>query len=152
MSRLEPPKINVSWQTRTIPLEPCGAWAMNETAVALAERLAAVPDAELRGVAGDAVLVVLGPATKLPWVDGIAYLGRDEAASSLLLPTYLQPNVHVGLLESALQSEERGALAVLLGAADAEPALVPLVAARPFDPERLTAWAQSLRGTSEENA
>lgn len=93
--------------------------------------------ARLRGVASTSVLVVLGEADDLPWVEGASYLGRDPIAPSLWLPTTRAPSVSAALLERALvHLPSRGPCAVLL----APSRIVPLSAARPVVHERLAAF------------
>ncbi|HSK79259.1 MAG TPA: hypothetical protein VLQ45_22595 [Thermoanaerobaculia bacterium] len=97
--------IPVVWRPRTRPLLPVGAAARGRAARLLAERLLARSDEELarlEGVAGEDLLVVLGPPAELPWADGAVYLGRDPEAPSLLLPTTREPSVPLPLLEQAL--------------------------------------------------
>lgn len=111
--------MRVGFVQRRLPLSPAAAAGVGEAARRLGERLLEGEDrqlAALRGVAGDDVLVVLGEAESLPWVDGIAYLGVDPSAPRLLLPTALEPDVPASLLERALVGRtpaERGLLAVL---------------------------------------
>jgi hypothetical protein len=97
--------VAVGWTPREEPLLPCAAAAWAAAARAMAERLLGLDDAtlgRLSGVAGAGVVVVLGEAADLPWVDGVSYLGRDAAAPSLLLPTNARPSVPVALFERAL--------------------------------------------------
>lgn len=97
--------IPVVWRPRARPLAPVGAAARGRAARLLAERLLARSDEELarlEGVAGEDLLVVLGPSAELPWTDGAVYLGRDPEAPSLLLPTTREPSVPLPLLEQAL--------------------------------------------------
>jgi hypothetical protein len=110
-------------------------------ALALARRVLAADEAGLSawsGVAGPGVLVLLGEADTLPWVDGAVYLGRDSAAPALLLPCALAPSVAPALLERALLARAGGAtpLAVLPRTSH----LVPVGAARPVARETLAAW------------
>ena len=55
-----------------------------------------------KGVATSDAIVLLGEAESLPWVDGVSYLGSDERAPHLLLPTSREPNVPSDLLQQAL--------------------------------------------------
>ena len=123
----------INWETRPTPLPPVGIAARGAVAQALAARLLALADedlAQLDGVAGAGLLVVTGDGARLPWADGVVYLGRDAAAPSLLLPTVWQPDVPLTLLERALLRQEAAVapLAVLLN----PPLLVSLAAARPL--------------------
>lgn len=97
---------------REPPLAPVAAWARGAAGQALLRALLARGDealAPLRGVHAGEVVIVTGPADALPWVDGVAYLGRDEEAPSLLLPTTLRPVVATELVERALRSRAPGA-------------------------------------------
>ena len=75
-------------------------------------RLGDEPLHELRGAAGDDVLVVLGATEVLPWVDGVNYLGRDPDAPRLLLPTMVRPAIAADAFERAIARHA----AALLGA------------------------------------
>lgn len=84
---------------------PCAAVASDSLAHALAQRLLAYDDqrlAQLRGVAGSNILVLLGVNEYLPWLPNMQYLGVIDEAPRLLLPTELEPNVPVALLQQAL--------------------------------------------------
>ncbi len=87
------------------------------------------------GVLGDAPLcVVIGAADALPWIDGVRYLGRDDAAAALLLPTTHAPDVAPALLARAVQARVgarvTGPIGVLVDDDGAIAALVPLGGAR----------------------
>ena len=99
------PALPWRWRVREPPLAPCAVLARGEVAQRLARRLLALPQdrcSRLRGVAGEDVLLVLGAAEDLPWVDGVGYLGVDPAAPALLLPTTEVPELHPLLLQRAL--------------------------------------------------
>ena len=130
-----------SWSPRALPLPALAVAGVGPVALALARRALAVDDAALArwsGVAGPGVLVLLGDAESLPWVDGVLYLGRDPAAPSLLLPCTLAPDVAPALLDRALvaRAEAGTPLAVLPRSGH----LVPVGAARPVSRETLGAW------------
>lgn len=135
-------RVAVSWGPRDEPLAPLAVAARGSAARALAARLARCDDAalaRLTGVAGPSLLIALGDGHALPWVDGVAYLGRDPRAPSLLVPTALAPDVPIALLERALLGRGEGIaapIAVLVG----PPALVGLGAARPIGRAPLEAW------------
>jgi hypothetical protein len=145
-----PDRIRVAWTPRDAPLAARAVAAFGAPARALAGRLAALDDAALgalAAVAGGAardVLVVLGEAAALPWVDGVVYLGRDDAAPELLLPTALAPSVPPGVLAVAIRAIRAavsvpGPIAVLA----APPRLVPCGVARAIDRGRLAAWREA---------
>ena len=141
--------IPVRWEPRAEPLEPLAIAGEGGVALALARRVLSETDARLAawsGVAGTGVLILLGPAGSLPWVDGAVYLGRDSAAPSLLLPCALAPNVASSMLERALLARVGGAgtpLAVL----PASGHLVPVGAARPVSRITLSAWLEPAPAT-----
>jgi MoxR-vWA-beta-propeller ternary system protein len=136
----------VSWRPRPVPLDPVGVAARGEAARRLAQRLLARGDealARLSGVAGPDLIVLLGEASALPWVEGAAYLGRDAHAPSLLLPTNREPGVPLPLLERALLAraarlQTEPPLAVLLD----PPLLASALEARPLVRSRLQAWLE----------
>jgi hypothetical protein len=141
-------RIRVTWTPRDAPLVARAVAAVGAPARSLAERLAAFDDAALGALAavageaaGDDLLVVLGEAAALPWVDGVVYLGRDDAAPELLLPTALAPSVPPGVLAVAI----RAALSVpgLIAVLAAPPRLVPCGVARAIDRGRLAAWREA---------
>ena len=129
------------WRPRKTPLDPVGVAARGEAARALARRLLAREDealARLSGAASRELLVVLGDAADLPWVDGAVYLGKDTAAPSLLLPTTREPAVPLPLVERALARAAAAPppFAVLLD----PPLLTSLEAARPVLRSTLERW------------
>lgn len=137
--------VAISWVPREPPLAPCAAVGRGAVARLLAARLLHRSDeqlTELSGVAGDDLLVVLGPEAALPWCDGVSYLGRGPGAPALLVPTLLEPSVPAGLLERALVRRFPAAgtpLAVLLGPDQ----VVELGHARPLDARLLRQrWGQ----------
>lgn len=121
----------LAWLPRAAPLAVSAAYAAGEAARALARRLLAREAlGELAGVAGDALLLVIGEA--LPWVDGIVYLGRDPDAPRLLLPTALAPTIAPAVLDALVPGA--GPAAVVPGR------IVPCGEARAIDRDRLAAW------------
>jgi hypothetical protein len=134
--------VSLAARTRAEPLRPAGAVAEGDAARRLARRLLALDDAalaRLAGVAAPGLLAVAGVEEDLPWVDGVAYVGRDPAAPSLLLPTATESFAPAALLERALVAGSRGApppLAVL----EAPLRVIPLGGARPVERVRLAAW------------
>jgi hypothetical protein len=99
-------RLQISWQTRCLPLTACAVAARGEAARELARRTLARDDeelAKLNGVAGEGLLILFSEANVLPWADGALYLGRDEQAPSLLLPTTIAPDMPLALFERALR-------------------------------------------------
>lgn len=133
--------VPIAWRPRSAPLEPVAMAARGEAARALAKRLLARSDedlARLTGVAGQDLILLLGDAVLLPWVEGAAYLGRDARAPSLLLPTNREPTVPLPLVERALvaragRQKADPPLAVLLD----PPLLASVLEARPLIRRRL---------------
>jgi hypothetical protein len=136
-------RLPVAWHPRATPLVPLGLVAApSGPARALARRLLAGPDEallRLKGVAGSDLLVVLGAERDLPWADGVTYVGRDERAPALLLPTSLEPDVALPLLQQALLRRLADPLTPV--AVSASPALlVPTGGARPLERSALASW------------
>jgi hypothetical protein len=140
----EASQIQIRWRARATALAPIAVAARAEVAIALAHRLLALDDeslAGLKGVAGQRLLVALGNEELLTWVDGVIYLGRDDAAPSLLLPTTLEPDMPITLFERALVKRLNDAtpLAVL-----PDPPLIASVSlARPISREALATWLKA---------
>ena len=135
-------RVAVAWRERDAPLAPAAVAARGSASRTLARRLLTLDDerlGRLRGVAGSGLLVLVGAADDLPWVDGVVYLGVDPRARALLLPTTLEPDAPLPLLERALlDRRDRPPLAVLLE----PPALVSVGAARPVARAALAAWLE----------
>jgi hypothetical protein len=125
------------WKERQVPLKPEAAAGKGETATALLRRLLECDDEQLgrlQGALGGGVVVVVGSEEVLPWVKGTTYLGRDERAPNLYLPTALEPDIAPDLLDQALKLRyERSPLAVL----PAWSAVLPLDTLRPLTRDRI---------------
>jgi hypothetical protein len=107
----------IRWQPREPPLEPCAALATGAAAEAMLQRLRTLDDEALSRLAGASqgrqVVVLSGPQVHLPWVDGIVYLGLDQRAPGLRLPTTLEPvSVAIQLFERCLRLSFAEAAAV----------------------------------------
>jgi hypothetical protein len=143
--------VALRWIPRREPLAAAAVAARGHEATALARRILERDDASLarlRGVAGIEWIVVVGPEAELPWVDGVVVLGVDPRARSLFIPTTLDAELPIGLVERALllrassaSDAERGAppLAVL---PDGQ-TIVPLSEARALDRDRVGRWVTS---------
>jgi len=132
----------ITWQPRRMPLAPTAMVVADDAARWLAERLLARDDeglAQFSGVAGQQLLIILGPESALPWVDGALYLGSDASAPNLLLPTTLEPSIPVPLLERALRRQAPH-LTPPLAVLPATRQLVSLAAACTVARETLTRW------------
>ena len=118
--------------------------ATGAAAKALGRRLSELDDdalGTLQAVAGEQLLVILGDSSSLPWIDGVTYLGRDEVAPELLMPTALEPTVPAAVLEAAIRKQvsRPAPIAVLPSPAR----LIPCGAARAIDRERLRSWLEA---------
>lgn len=133
--------IAVGARARELPLEPCAALALGGAVPPLVTRLLELDEERLsrmRAVRGRLFLLIQGGANDLPWSEGLLYLGKDEAAPRVLLPTTTAPSVPSALFERALA--RRCADAALAGpwAVCLEPRLVISVAsAQPLSRQRV---------------
>jgi hypothetical protein len=92
----------LGWLPRRRPLPAEAAIACGRLSAALGRRL--LEDARasrFRAAAAGGCLLIAG--SDLPWMDGIVYLGVDRGAPSLWLPTQLQPDFPLDLLEAAIR-------------------------------------------------
>lgn len=95
----------IQWHPRGEPRVPAAVTAFGTVAKDLARKLLASDQTmweNWKGVATSDTIVLLGEALSLPWVDGVSYLGSDERAPHLFLPTNRDPNVPLDLLQQAL--------------------------------------------------
>lgn len=95
---------------REEPLPPKAVVGQGPVAVRLAERVARLPAEEQRALQVIAVadlFVVLGDTARLPWVDGVRYLGVDPRAPGMWLWTTQTTSVAVELVERALRRSGR---------------------------------------------
>lgn len=98
------------WRPRAAAPAPQAAVAWGEAAQRLHERLARLPAAQQERLSASAsrdVLVAMGDAGSLPWIEGIAYAAPHADAPSLWLPTLLEPDIPCDLLARALQQHHR---------------------------------------------
>jgi hypothetical protein len=135
--------IPIVWLPRVEPLPPAAVAAVGAVAHALARRMLDESDealAALRGVAGPGLLVVVGDAEALPWVDGVVYLGVDSRAKDMLMPTTAAPAIPVELVGRALAARFPHATpsAVLPDSG----LVVPLAGARPIVRAALERWLE----------
>jgi len=92
------PKTAVTFCRRVDPLDPVCAVGIGAVGRALAMRVRArlSHDGErVSGVVAGDIVLLMGETARLPWVDGVLYLGRDPRAPRLLLPTQLRPSVPI---------------------------------------------------------
>ena len=137
-------RIPVQWTPRDAPLEARAVAASGAAAKALGRRLAELDDAALRSlaaVAGNDAIVVLGETSALPWADGVVYLGRDESAPDLLLPTALAPTIPPAVLEAAIRKVVQRASPIAVVPSPAR--LIPCGSARSIDRALLATWLEA---------
>jgi hypothetical protein len=135
----------VTWRPRFTPLVPVGVAARGIGATRLAHRLLRNTNSlsHYKAVGAPGLLVVLGEETRVPWVDGVVYLGRDSESASLLFPTNLEPSVPPALLERSLTAihKHTGPVALLLD----PPSIIPLSEARTIAHTSIIKWLEADR-------
>jgi hypothetical protein len=132
----------LAWRERAHGLAPAGLVAGGAALRALLRELGRRDAAAVQGLsvtATPSLLVVLGDAERLPWVDGVAYCAPEPEVPGLWLPTRLAPTLPPDLLHAALR-RRAGESRLLLWP---EPALVlGLDGALPLQPAVLD-WLNS---------
>src|SRR5580704_8142559 len=137
--------MRITFSPRADILDPVAVAGLGPAARALANRLLRLTDEqlrELRGAAGDNLLIVLGETSSLPWVDGVAYLGRDPDAPRLLVPTMVRPDLALDVFERTVARRTAalpGPWAVLLS----PPQLFSVAHAAAIERDRLHAWLEA---------
>ena len=134
--------MDIAFAPRTDCLEPAAVIGTGPVARTLAKRLLRMADADLtalRGVAGDGLIVLMGEAAALPWVDGVVYLGRDADAPRLLLPTTLRPTMAADVFERAI-ARHAGGHASPWAILAAPPRVIPLADALPVERDHILRW------------
>lgn len=106
----------LAWRERTDRPAPAGLVAAGPPMRALLAELRrrdanAVRDLLLSATRD--LLVLLGPAERLPWIDGVRYCAPAPGVPGLWLPTRTAPDMPAELLHAALQRRTQHA-AVLL--------------------------------------
>lgn len=134
----------LNWRERDTPLVPGAVLGRGEAAHALARRLARLEDSalgRLRGAATETLIIVLGPAIRLPWAEGVEYLGQSAEAPRLYLPTLREPVLPLPLFEGAVfdvRDNTQAPLAVL-----PDPlCVIELAACRAIDRAYLKRWLE----------
>jgi len=105
-----------AWHERTHSLTPAGLVAAGPSMGALLRALRQRDADNLRGMTlatTRELLVLLGPAERLPWVDGVGYCAPAPGVPGLWLPTRLAPDVPAELLHAGLH-RRTGHAAMLL--------------------------------------
>ena len=127
------------WAVREPPLPAAAVVGRGPARHALIQRLLAYDDAHLarlQGVASPELVAVAADTADLPWVDGLVYVGQDQDAPSLWLPTTLRPDVPLDLLQRAILARAPASAAPVVVLVDG---LIPMGGARPVTRERLQA-------------
>jgi hypothetical protein len=97
--------MSIAFTPRDTILDPVAVAGLGNAARALAHRLLALKDdrlRELRGAAGEGILIALGETAALPWAAGVTYLGYEPDAPRLLVPTMLRPAIAFDVFERAI--------------------------------------------------
>ncbi|MCP4220633.1 MAG: hypothetical protein GY765_38755 [bacterium] len=132
--------IPIRWIPKEPPLPLHGLFAGGPALEPLVKRLLRCPEKDrllLRGVCGEDFIVLLGPDSILPWVEGLIYLGRYKEAPGLYLPTLRVPAVDAALVVEALEAVGMKLPALLLE----KPAIrISLAKMRPPARSRLTGY------------
>jgi hypothetical protein len=125
--------MNWRWQDEVEPPAPEGVVGTGAVARRLLEAVAVrVPRerARLSATAHDGLLVLVGPADQLPWVDGVQFVAPRVEVAALWLPTTRRPTVPLDLLAQAVARLHRASPLLMLP----EPAqLVSLARLLPAD-------------------
>ncbi|MEO1338338.1 MAG: hypothetical protein AAFV29_22030 [Myxococcota bacterium] len=133
----------IPWDREEPPRVPRLAFAQNEAATRLVERLLAEPDEVLQKLSGvgsiessERMIAVLGMTQDLPWIDGVRYFGEVDAAPGVYLPTTRTPRGPLALLIRALRkTAPKGPLIWL-----EDGRVIPLSASRSLHRAQLEAW------------
>lgn len=127
----------MAWQPRHAALTPAGLVAPTALApalLALLRRREATSLAALSVVATRDLLVLLGAADALPWLDGARYCAPDPQARNLWTSTHLAPALPADLVQINL-IDRAASSPVLLWHAPEQ--LLPLAGAQPLTPSLL---------------
>jgi len=137
-----PATFTIEWVARQQPLVPKAVAARGGIARQLLQRVLQLPDerlARLQGTTQDDVVVLTGREEELPWVPGVYYLGADPDAPHLLVPTNLEPNQPLALIDAALYKQY---LRVPLAVLAEEAVILPLDVARVVNRGVVERWLE----------
>ncbi|UCE02189.1 MAG: hypothetical protein JSW67_13190 [Candidatus Latescibacterota bacterium] len=132
----------IAWSARAQPLVPAGLVAFDSAARQLVRDLSSREGewlAPLRIAAGPTAVVVLGEAARLPWADGVTYVGRHPDASTLYLPTHSEPRVPIDLLARAIGRRVSSCNVIVCRN---PPMLLPIEASQVLTRELLKHWLE----------
>ncbi len=97
--------LEIHWKNRLDSLQPSALVVFGISMIYLKDRLLLFDDeklSSLQGVFAGDLLFITGKSENLPWIDGGIYLGKDQDAPSIFLPTNLRPDIPIDLFEKAL--------------------------------------------------
>lgn len=116
--------MKVTWSPADPPLPATAAAGNGQVATRLAERVRGNPYWSVTRL--DGWTVVHGD--RLPWVDGVVYLGELSGAEDILVPVHRHPDLHPDLVRQLarelIQSPQPARIAVI--PVDAGVAVLPL--------------------------
>lgn len=135
----------LAWSRRQEALAPAGLVAEGAAMAALVRKLHLTGEEALTRftlVATRDMVILLGQAPDLPWVDGARYCAPDPQVQTLWLPTTMQPVLPPDLLRRSA-SAHAGDGPLLLW--DDPEQFLPLAQARTITPGLLAWLAEALR-------
>jgi len=135
----------ISWQAREIPLSPVALFVSLPQLPLLAQKLNSRFSDEIlpfRAVYSANGFILLGEQEQLPWVPEIRYLGLDNEAPHLLLPTNLSPSLPLALIDRAIFTQVPDSPAAII---PGKRLLFPLAQARSLDSKKLIALSEKVR-------
>lgn len=147
MTTPAPAPLAWAWRVLDEARTPRAAVAFGPAAARLLARAAATPPERRAGwtaTAAPDMIVVMGPATTLPWADGVRYAAPHPEAPSLWLPAHAEPDAPADLLWRALSRRSNG-VPVLLWS---DGRSLPLDRALPVDDALLAAIDARAKGPS----
>ncbi len=95
---------SLKWLPAHSPLKPVGMIIANEkSSIQRLLELDSERLSSLRGSYFKSGIILLGNEEHLPWIPSAIYLGQDESASQLLVPTHLSPSLPIDWVHRAIQ-------------------------------------------------
>lgn len=99
---------DITWHQRPVPLVSGGMLIPAKFKSQLyqyLEQITAKQRNNLRASCDSNVILLLGEQHNLPWLPESLYLGKDERAPHLWLPTHVEPSVPIDLLDKAIAAQ-----------------------------------------------
>lgn len=130
------------WQPRNRPLQPLIVAGRGTIACGLLNKCLRFSDEQLQhyqGVATDDVVLIKSNEA-LPWIQGATFLGRDDLAPHLYVPTNLQTDISIALLDKAIYRKLGAAPVAVLPRYSA---LLPLTELLTLDRRVIAAWLEA---------